>query len=267
MQAVYSFGGSLIYCEFMSEMRKPWDFWKALICAQSFIYCVYLFFGIYVYSFQGQYTINPANQGIGPRAANTAGNIIYFVASLIAAALYGNIGVKVIYQNILKELFGFPPLTIKSGKVWFAGLVPIYWSLAFIIAAAIPNFNYLSALIAAICIIQFSYTFPPLLMLGALIQRDAIQAGEGFDPATGQTTRHDGGLKRWARGYLKQWPVNTWNALFFLGSLVTAGLVSYILPCFTLYCPANRFKGCYSSIEGLITAFKSGSSTSFSCKH
>ena len=62
MQAVYSYGGAMLYCEFMSEMRKPFDFWKALVIAETFIYVVYLFFGIYVYSFQGQYTINPAQQ-------------------------------------------------------------------------------------------------------------------------------------------------------------------------------------------------------------
>lgn len=62
MQAVYSYGGAMLYCEFMSEMRKPWDFWKALICAETFIYVVYLFFGLFVYSYQGQYVINPAYQ-------------------------------------------------------------------------------------------------------------------------------------------------------------------------------------------------------------
>src|SRR5579871_2999064 len=76
MQAVYSYGGAMLFCEFMSEMRKPWDFWKALLCAQSFIFFCYVFFGLFVYSFQGQYTINPANQGMGPKAAYTAGNII-----------------------------------------------------------------------------------------------------------------------------------------------------------------------------------------------
>jgi len=62
MQAVYSYGGAMLYCEFMSEMRRPWDFWKALVIAETFIYVVYLFFGVFVYSYQGQYTINPAQQ-------------------------------------------------------------------------------------------------------------------------------------------------------------------------------------------------------------
>jgi len=249
MQAVYSYGGAMLFCEFMAEMRRPWDFWKALVCAQSFICFVYMFFGLFVYSYQGQYTINPANQGMSPQAAYTAGNIISFLSSLIAAALYGNIGIKVLYQNILKELFGFPDLSERSGKLIWIGMVPIYWSLAFIIAAAIPNFAYLSSLIAALCILQFTYTFPPLLMVGAMIKRDAMQEGEGFDPTTGQTIRHDTGFRRWARGFSKNFLLNSWNIFFFLGALVTAGL------------------GCYSAIEGLIAAFAVGHQTSFSCSH
>ena len=154
-----------------------------------------------------------------------------------------------LYENILKELFGFPPLSAKAGKLMWVGIVPIYWSLAFVIAAAIPNFSYLSALVAALCILQFTYTFPPMFMLGARIQADAIEDGEGFDPATGRTIRNTTGFRRWIRGYMKRPLLNTWNLIFMLGALVTAGL------------------GCYSSIEGLITAFSAGTSTSFSCKH
>jgi hypothetical protein len=33
------------YCEFMSEMRHPWDFWKAFICAQTLIVLLYVFYG------------------------------------------------------------------------------------------------------------------------------------------------------------------------------------------------------------------------------
>lgn len=132
MQAVYSYGGAMLYCEFLSEMRKPWDFWKALICAETFIYAVYLFFGIFVYSYQGQYTVNPANQGMSPKAAYTAGNIISFISSLIAAALYGNIGIKVLYQNIFKEIIGLPDLSSSSGKLLWAGMVPICKHLTFL---------------------------------------------------------------------------------------------------------------------------------------
>jgi hypothetical protein len=247
MQAVYSYGGSLIFCEFLSEMRRPRDFWKALIIAESFIYVVYLFFGIFVYSFHGQFVINPAFQGISPQHALEAGNILGLVSALIAGALYGNIGLKVAYANIAIEFFNAPPLDTRAGKFIWAGLIPVYWSLAFVLAAAIPNFSYLSGLVAAICILQFTYTFPPILMLGCDVQYHAIQEGEGFDPSTGQTTRRDQGWTRWARGLEVMWYVNAWNVFMFLGALCTAAL------------------GMYASIQGLKSAFAAGRNTSFSC--
>ena len=96
---------------------------------------------------------------------------------------------------------------------------------------------------------QFTYTFPPLLMLGLSIQRDAVGEDEGFDPSTGRTTRHDSGAKRWARGFMaKRWYVKLLNAIVGVGALVTAGL------------------GMYSSIEGIMDAFQGGRNTAFSCQ-
>lgn len=125
----------------MSEMRRPFDFWKALLIAEAFIFCVYIFFGVYVYSFQGQYVIHLANQGMSMRGPLVAGNILYLVTGLIAAALYGNIGIKVLYQACFKELLHLPDLGSKKGKWIWVFFVPIYWALAFLLAAAIPNFS------------------------------------------------------------------------------------------------------------------------------
>ncbi|KAF2717235.1 oligopeptide transporter protein [Polychaeton citri CBS 116435] len=248
MQAVYSYGGAMLYCEFMSEMRRPMDFWKAIVCAECFIYGCYLFFGVFVYSYQGQYTINPANQGMSLRGAQVAGNILSLLSALLAAALYGNIGIKVIYQNCLKEWFGFPDITSKTGKYLWVGIVPIYWALAFILAAAIPNFSALSGLVAALCIMQFTYTFPPILKVAMDVQRDAMRDGEGFDPATGQTIRHDNGWRRWVRGFFaKRWYINILNVIFFLGALVTMVL------------------GVYSAIVSMIDSYKHSKATAFGC--
>jgi hypothetical protein len=98
-------------------------------------------FGVYVYSFQGQYAVNPANQGMSTRGPLVAGNILYLISGLIAAALYGNIGIKVLYQACFKELLHLPDIGSKKGKMIWAAFVPVYWALAFLLAAAIPNFS------------------------------------------------------------------------------------------------------------------------------
>jgi hypothetical protein len=51
----------------------------------------------------------------------TLGNAISFITGLIAALLYGNIGVKVFYSSVLRDVFRFPPLDKKTGKwIWVA---------------------------------------------------------------------------------------------------------------------------------------------------
>jgi hypothetical protein len=89
---------------------------------------------------QGQYSYYPSYQGVSRYSWQTAGNAITLVAALIAAGLYGNIGIKVFYNNILMEILNAPPLITKGGKILYAIIVPIWWIIAFIIAASIPDY-------------------------------------------------------------------------------------------------------------------------------
>lgn len=146
---------------------------------------------------------------------------------MIAAALYGNIGIKVLYANVGRDLLKFPPLESTKGKWIWVGFVPLYWGLAFIVSSAIPQFSSFSAFVGAAFILQFTYTFPPFLLVGLKCQRDAILPGETFDPNTGAVHRLDSGVKRWTRGFKKDLWVNIWDVIYFLGSLVTAVLGTY----------------------------------------
>jgi len=250
MQIVFSYGGAMIFVEFMAEMRRPMDFWKAMACSQVFISVVYMFFGLFVYSYQGQFVINPANQGISLYSLQTATNAISLVAGLIAAALYGNIGVKVIYQNILIDIFRAPKLTNKSGKYLFGVLVVVYWALAFVIGSAVPQFSNISSLVAAVCIFQFTYTFPPFMILGYVMQIDAMSSDRPYDINNPRASRIDSwwSISRWVRAYKKRFIFNTWNLIITIACLATAGLASY------------------ASIQSIITDFQTGTSgTSFGC--
>lgn len=128
-------------------------------------------------------------------------------------------------------------------------MVPIYWSLAFIVAGAVPALGDFSSLVGAFCIGNFTYTFPALLKIGFEIKKGAMLPDEHFDEATKTYIRKDSGIKRWMRGYRKTFFFTSFNIIYFLGSMVVCGL------------------GCYSAIEALIVYFNGGSvTTSFSCK-
>ena len=250
MQAVYSYGGAMLFPEFMSEMRRPFDFIKAMWGAQLFIYLCYMLYGLFFYAYQGQYIQTPSYLGISYYPWQTAGNILAIVSALIAAALYGNIGVKVLYNNIAVEFFKAPPLNTHKGKLFWVGIIPVYWSIAFVIGAAIPDFAGFTSIISATCILQFTYTFPPFLHLAYNIKKNALihGEGEGFDPATGTVTRQDTGIKRIIRGFFAgNWYMNVWNVIYLGGALATCGL------------------GIWAAVENLILIYALPQLNAFGC--
>jgi hypothetical protein len=249
MQIVYAYGGAMLYCEFMSEMRRPFDFIKAQLCAEIFIFICYLIFGLVVYSQQGQYVVNPANQGLSKYSWQTATNALSLSSAILAAALYGNIGVKVIYQNVFEEIFHAPSLTSRGGKIAWVFMVPIYWAAAYVLASAIPQFTNISSLVAAVCILQFTYTFPTILYFGMQIQEHARHPDETLDLNTHVVTRVDTwrNLSRWKRGMKKQW----WMKIFCLVFFVCAATCAVL--------------GAYAAIKSIKEGFASGHSTDFGC--
>ncbi|KAI2637461.1 transmembrane amino acid transporter protein-domain-containing protein [Xylaria nigripes] len=249
LSGVLAFAGLQLFIEFMAEMRRPHDFLKGMFIAQAVIYTVYLVYGCFMYFYQGQYTFNPAYLGVSNYGWQTAGNTLTLLSGLIASALYGNIGIKVFYNNVLVDIFRAPLITSSGGKIFYAALVPVWWSMAFVIAAAIPAYVYFVGIISAAALLNLSYTIPPWLALGYDIRKATM--GE-FDPAVGRTSRGLTGLKRYIQGFwcggIWQVSINIWNVLYFLASLSLSGL------------------GLYASIKGFIEAFEIPQVTSFTCQ-
>jgi hypothetical protein len=60
-----------------------------------------------------------------PNAAyrfQTLGNAVSFISALIAALLYGNIGIKSFYSAVLRDVFRLPPLDQRFGKLLWVAL-------------------------------------------------------------------------------------------------------------------------------------------------
>lgn len=233
LSGVLAYAGLQLFVEFLAEMRRPHDFIKAVWGAQLFIYTVYVVYGCYVYYWQGQYTYNPSFQGVSTYGWQTVGNSISLIAGLIAGGLYGNIGVKVFYNNILCEWFNAPLMVTRSGKIFYAALVPIWWSVAFIIAAAIPDYFGFVSIISASMLLNLTYTIPPFLALGYDMQRIAMdmEGAETFDPSTGAVTRTGTMFQRYMRGFasgsMMDTAKNIWHLFYFLASLAMCGLGMY----------------------------------------
>jgi amino acid permease len=252
MQMVFAYGGAMIFPEMMAEMRRPMDFWKGMAMAQMLIFTAYLLYGCFVYAFQGQFTLPLAFQGVSKFAWQTLGNVLALITGIIAAGLYGNIGIKVVYINVIEDWMHGPRLMTVKGRIIWTILVCVYWSLAFILGSAIPQVGPISALVAAVAIMQFTYTFPPLLRLGYDIITDAMADDKKHVPHAGTVCRVDTwqDWSRWKRGLFGGHVFfKLFNLILFLGALVTACL------------------GMWGSGESIKAAFAiSGAATSFGCK-
>ncbi|KAH3675024.1 hypothetical protein WICMUC_002856 [Wickerhamomyces mucosus] len=248
MNIIYAYAGSILFPEMLAEMMNPFDFWKGSILAQLLIWFCYMVYGIFIYAYQGQFVINPGNQGVSNYALQTVCNVISLISGMLAAGLYGNVGLKGLYQSFLVDYFKVPELDTYKGKILWVFSTILYWAIAFIIAAAIPQLSSVAAIAAAACAIQFTYSFPALFQVILQMHKDAILADGEFDPETETRPKADTWREwsRWKRAYFTHWGWNTFNLTLGLSALALAGL------------------GLWSSIEAIITTFQQdGSATSF----
>lgn len=157
---------------------------------------------------------------------------------------------KTVYIEVFQEVFKFPPIASNRGKwMWYA-LGPLYWIIAFLIAAAVPNLNGIVGFVGGLFAVNFSYSFPGIAYLGWSIQDAAVLPGEGFNPETGESVLHDRGPKRWARGFMKKWYIHATVLIYSLAGLATSGM------------------GTWAAVEGLIEVFGPGGTvaTSYGCR-
>ncbi|EXJ71533.1 uncharacterized protein A1O5_05341 [Cladophialophora psammophila CBS 110553] len=224
---VYAYSGALLFVAFLSEMRHPMDFWKGCLLAQTFILVVYVFFGAFVYTYIGQYSITSITQVVSPYGLQLVSNILALVTGFLAIFLYFNIGMKTVYLEVGQELFGLPAISTKKGYYLWLGLGPVYWIVALVLAVSVPNFTAITNLIGGLLSLNFTYSIPAIMYVAWVIQNAATLPGEGFDPYTGVTTRHDDGWKRYMRGLRKSWWYSVPAILFALGGLASSGMGSW----------------------------------------
>lgn len=156
---------------------------------------------------------------------------------------------KTVYLEVFQEILHCPPIQTPKGRWFWYALGPLYWIVAFIFAASVPNLNGIVSFVGGLFAVNFTYSFPGMLLFGYYVQKGASLPGEGFDPSTGVTTRHDTGMKRHVRGFMKYWYITIPTFLYVICGLATSGM------------------GTYGAVEGLIAIFGPGGTiaTSWGC--
>ena len=152
---IFAYAGHVAFFSFISELKDPKDFPKALYCLQATDTSLYLVVAIVVYRYAGEDVASPA-LGSASRIVMKVAYGIALPTILIAGVIYVHVAAKYIYVRMFRGTRHMAKKTILSVGSW-ALITLVLWIIAFIIAESIPNFNNLLALISALFASWFTY--------------------------------------------------------------------------------------------------------------
>ncbi|KAF8475034.1 transmembrane amino acid transporter protein-domain-containing protein [Kalaharituber pfeilii] len=155
MNIIFAYAGHLAFFSFISEMKDPKEYPKALFSLQISDTILYLVAAVVIYYYTGKNVASPALGSTGPLLRKIA----YGIASptiIIAGVINAHVAAKYVYLRMFRGTKHLGAGSLYSNTVWVVILV-IIWVIAWVIAEAIPSFNNLLALISALFVSWFTY--------------------------------------------------------------------------------------------------------------
>lgn len=152
---VFAYAGHVAFFSFISEMKEPKSYMKALYLLQGADVSMYLIVAVVTYRYAGPGVSSPAlgsTSGILPKLAYG----IAIPTIVIAGVINGHVAAKYCYVRLFRGTDKMGQRTWRSFFEWSA-IVLLLWTLAWIIAEAIPVFNDLLGLISALFASWFTY--------------------------------------------------------------------------------------------------------------
>ncbi|KAM5439998.1 hypothetical protein McanMca71_005002 [Microsporum canis] len=160
---VFAYAGHVAFFGFISELKEPAGYPKALFLLQGSNTTLYTVSAIVIYVYGGKDVASPALGSTGPILRKVA----YGVAMptiVIAGVINGHVASKYLYVRIFRGTNKMSQRTFTSVGTWVV-ITVILWVIAWIIAEAIPVFNNLLSLITALFASWFTYGLSGLFWL------------------------------------------------------------------------------------------------------
>ena len=158
-----SSAGTSAFLPVISEMREPRDYRKAVYVAMGFVTSSYICFALVVYRWCGQYVASPSLGSAGHKM-QIAAYAIGFIGLAVSGCLYLHVAAKYCFVRILRNSRHLQANTMVHWGTWL-GLVVGLCSIAFILAEAIPIFNYLIAITGSVCFAPLAIMLPGYLWI------------------------------------------------------------------------------------------------------
>ncbi|KAL1997825.1 hypothetical protein VTN02DRAFT_670 [Thermoascus thermophilus] len=152
---VFAYAGHVAFFGFISEMKVPTDYPKALFLLQGTDTCLYLVAAVVIYRYGGKDVASPALGSTGKLMSKISYGIA-IPTIVIAGVINGHVACKYIYVRLFRGTDHMHKRSPLATGAWIA-IALILWVLAWIIAEAIPVFNDLLSLITALFASWFTY--------------------------------------------------------------------------------------------------------------
>jgi amino acid permease len=164
---VFAFAGHLIFYEFMAEMKDVRDFPKSLLVSQlvGFVFC--MFTAAFVYVYLGNTTIlkSPVTLSLPHDALRDAINVILIIHVTAPSVMGGNVLTRAVQRWL--QCWGrrkFEDTSLPQRLSFFFWSLIVYGA-GFLVACAIPFFNELIGLLAALVGSSNSFGMPAVMYL------------------------------------------------------------------------------------------------------
>ncbi|CAK3889074.1 related to neutral amino acid permease [Lecanosticta acicola] len=175
-----SSAGTSAFLPVISEMRNPNDYRKALFLCMSLVTAAYLAFSLVVYRWCGQWVASPSLGSAGQTMKMVAYGV-GLIGLIVSACLYLHVAAKYVFVRILRNSRHLQANTVVHWTTWLGCTFGLA-SLSFILAEAIPIFNYLLALTGSVCFAPLAISLPGWLWLhdhmewrkGSIVQQIAF---------------------------------------------------------------------------------------------
>lgn len=168
---VFAYAGHVAFFTFISELKNPRDFPKALAFLQCSDISMYIITAVVVYYYAGDHVASPALDS----ASEVVKKVAYGVAIptiVIAGVVNGHVGVKYLYVRLLRDHKDdlLHQKNRKSYGIWVF-ICTASWIGAWLIAEAVPVFNDLLGLTSALFASWFTFGLSGMFWMQMNLQR------------------------------------------------------------------------------------------------
>lgn len=178
-----SSAGTSAFIPVIAEMRRPQDFNKALYLCMSFVTASYITFASVIYAWCGHWITAPALGSAGPTIKKVCYGI-GLIGLIVSGAFYNHVAAKYLFVRILRRSKHLQSNSAVHWATWLSCTFGLA-ALAFLLAQAIPVFNYLVAITGSFCFAPLALMVPAWIWMydhphywrgGSVLQRGAYLA-------------------------------------------------------------------------------------------